>query len=145
MRGWSTVLGLLLLTVPLSGCLNTAQNLQQLAEATECFDASGVDNQVGAFSYGGAVACKDGTETFGWENPGARATVEWGGAVGNGTLHVTILDSVDRVVYDATIDRGASGESGSTELGVPGPNGQWTVQLEFTNVTGSMGLTLETA
>lgn len=139
------MLGLLLLTVPLAGCMNTAQNLQQLAEATECYDASGVDNQVGTFSYGGAVACKDGTETYGWDNPGVRASVDWGGVVGNGTLHVTVTDGLDRVVYEATIDGGASGESGTTEFGAPGPSGQWTVQLEFSNVTGTMGLTLETA
>lgn len=139
------MVAVLLLTVAFSGCIGSNGELQRLAEAVECMDASGVDNQVASFAYGGAVACKDEVETYGWENPGPRASVEWGGAVGNGTLDVTIMDGLDRVVYEATIDGGAGGQSGTTDMGVPGPSGQWTVELTFSNFTGTMGLSIETA
>lgn len=107
-------------------------------------DATGVDNTMGAFSYGGAVSCKTETESYDWANPMPRAAVSWGGAVAKGKVTVAVMDSLDRKVYGFTVDgTGAEGANGSTEIGLPGPMIEtWSVEVVFENFTGTVGLDL---
>lgn len=134
-------------SLALSGCIGEESKdlIKRLADTIECSDATGVDNQPGSFAYGGAASCKTATERFDWENPAPRAGVDWGGAVASGHLNVTIYDSLDRVVHEFSLDgSGGSGASGDTDWGVPGPmEWTWTIEVEFADFTGTMGLSVE--
>lgn len=133
---------LVLASMGLAGCTSSQQVAQIAANEAGCADASGVDNNPGSFNYGGATSCKTGTETFAWENPAPRAQIQHGSAIQQGEIEVTLTDGADRTVYQGTSGPGAEGRQENSEWGVPAnpASGSWTVELEFRNVTGTLGL-----
>lgn len=143
-RGRSTVLVSALLIVSamgLAGCVDSQTVAEAAAEAADCQDASGVQNDPGRFEYGGAVSCKTGTESFNWENPSPYADVQFGSGVAAGELSIEITDAADRTVYQNSAAAGGEGRQERTEMGVPsGPWGSWTIEITFENVTGALGV-----
>lgn len=133
---------LVLASMGLAGCTNSQQVAQIAANQAGCMDASGVDNSPGSFDYGGAVSCKTGTETFDWENPAMQAQVQYGSGIAQGEIVVTVADAADRVVYEGERSSGGQGGQEDSERGVPANpvSGTWTIELEFRNVTGTLGL-----
>lgn len=94
----------------------------------------------GAFSCGGQVANKSGSETYSWDNSGTRAMVSWGGQASSGSFTLTIKDSTGKQVYTRSFS--GAGQGGSSENTAPGAPGSWTATIAFTGFTGQMGLSV---
>ena len=109
----------------LSGCTGAGQQ--------------GVSNVSDAFSYGGQVSGKSGTETFTWHNTQTKALLSWGGQSSSGTFTINIQDAAGKSVYSASMGSGQNGMSGNT---ASGKAGDWTVVLVFHGFTGQMGLSI---
>ncbi len=144
MKGAGVLVAALFLVVGFSGCIGGDLETFMPSGSDSCrgADTTGVDNREGQFHYGGAAVCKDEKKSYDWSNPMPRASVNWGGATSSGSVDVKIRDSIDQVVYEfSTGGTSASGESATTDYGVPGPSGfAWTIEVEFHNFTGSVGL-----
>ncbi|MCA1818618.1 MAG: hypothetical protein ABR562_07120 [Thermoplasmatota archaeon] len=102
----------------------------------------GVSNVQDAFSYGGQVSGKDGTQTFSWDNSQAKAMLSWGGQASSGTFTVNIQDAAGKQVYSGSMGPGQNGMSGNT---ASGKAGSWTIVLNFHGFTGQMGLSVVAA
>jgi hypothetical protein len=118
------LLALVATTALLSGCVS-----------------SGVTNSRNAFSYGGQMASKGGTESYAWQNDGSAAQITWGGQ-GTGTVTVTLRDSAGTQVYQGTFGNGQGGTAATSGRGLPGT---WHVDLGFTGFSGQMGLSITSA
>lgn len=146
--GGSRVVVIILLAAAFSGCVEAAQHLAGgAAEAFACIDVAAAQSEPQVFQYGGAVACRTASERHAWSNPSIYADVQWGGALASGALSVRVLDAAGREVYAFELDDGGSteGAQGRTAAGFPSMEpitDPWTVELEFTNFTGTMGLQL---
>lgn len=137
------LLGLLVVPLVFAGCITPEQMMGAAIDAAGCLDVSAAQSRSAQFQYGGAVACKTADETHSWENPAPYASVQWGGTVLEGELTVRILDAADREVDSFTLgpETAASAAQGRSEPGFPSyPTAPWTVELTFTNFTGTMGL-----
>jgi hypothetical protein len=137
-------LALVVASAGLVGCVGAEQAAPAAAEAAECSDASGASSQPGSFSYGGAVSCKTDEESHSWDNQASQAQVKHGSSITQGEIHVTVEDAANRTVYEATVDEEGQGRQTTTDRGLPSASGvgEWTVALEFRNVTGTLGLEL---
>lgn len=132
-----------------AGCAEMAEQAAGAAiDAAGCVDASAAQATDSGFQYGGAVACKTAQESYDWANPSPFADVQWGGTVASGSVGVRVLDSAGREVYAYDIDAAsAEGAQARTAPGFPGFPGvaAWTIELEFREFTGAMGLQLFSA
>lgn len=126
----------------LAGCASSQQAAQLAASSSGCMDASGAQNRAGQFQYGGAVACKTGTETFDWENPSPYAEIQYGSGITQGEISIEIQDAAGRPVYQGSATAGGEGSQATSAMGVPSQpaSGTWTIWLRFDNVTGSLGI-----
>ena len=129
-----------------AGCAELAQQAADAAvDAAGCVDASGAQATDTGFQYGGAVSCKTASESYDWSNPSPYADVQWGGSVVSGSIGVRVLDSAGREVYTYDIDAAsAEGAQARSAPGFPSVPGvvAWTIELEFRDFTGAMGLQL---
>lgn len=134
---------LVLASAGLAGCAESGQQAAQAAaQVAGCQDHSGAQNEAGYFQYGGAVACKDGTETFDWTNRQPQADVQFGSGVIEGELTIEIRDAMDRTVFQETVSGDSEGKQTTTDSGFPSAPilGDWTIEITFDNVTGSLGV-----
>ncbi|MEA3203692.1 MAG: hypothetical protein QOI63_1371, partial [Thermoplasmata archaeon] len=99
-----------------------------------------VSNQTDAFSYGGQVAGKSGTQRYTWKVTGSTVTINWGGQSASGTMDLTLKDGQGQTVYTRSFS-GAS-QSGVSDTLRNVKTGDWQVILDFHGFTGQMGLSL---
>lgn len=103
-----------------------------------CAGQSAVSNQTNNFSYAGQAANQSDTESFTWKNTIGSANVDWGGQAAQGSLTLTIQDSVGKQVFKRTLGgTSQEGFSGPTSAGTPG---DWKIHINFDDFTGQMGL-----
>lgn len=146
MKGAGVLVAAFVLAIGFSGCVGGETGLEIFlpsgSDSCRGVDTTGVDNRESQFHYGGAAVCKNEKKSYDWSNPMPRASVDWAGATSSGSVDVQIRDSIDQVVYEFSSEgTSASGESATTDHGVPGPSPfAWTIELEFRNFTGSVGL-----
>lgn len=141
-RTWLVIAVVLFASAGLAGCVSSQQAAQIAATATGCTEAKGGQTTTRSFQYGSFVKCKTATESYDWSNPSGAARVQLGSGLTSGALTVTVRDAMDRVVFQQTNDAGGSGMQTRTDPGVPSNpfTGTWTVELEFENVTGALGV-----
>lgn len=94
----------------------------------------------GAFSCGGQVANKSGSESFNWDNSGTRAMVAWGGQAASGSFTLSILDAAGKQVYSRNFS--GTNQGGASENTATGASGTWTVRVTYSDFTGQMGLSV---
>jgi hypothetical protein len=99
-----------------------------------------VSNQTDAFSYGGQVAGKSGTQRYTWKVTGSTVGISWGGQSASGTMDLTLKDGQGQTVYTHSFT-GAS-QSGVSDTRRNVKSGDWQVILDFHGFTGQMGLSL---
>ncbi|MEA3203135.1 MAG: hypothetical protein QOI63_808 [Thermoplasmata archaeon] len=99
-----------------------------------------VSNQTNAFSYGGQVAGKSGTQRYTWKVTGGNVLVSWGGQSASGSFDLSLKDGAGNQVYIRSFSGTQQGGAAETLHNVKA--GDWTVVLDFHGFTGQMGLSL---
>lgn len=100
----------------------------------------GLVRNMGSFvTYTANPVAYSGTDTFSWQNTADLATVQFTGtALTAGTVQVTITDPNGLIALNQRNDGG----SFAPVPEVAGAIGEWAFQVEYTNATGAVAMTV---
>ena len=100
---------------------------------------AGVCNTKDGFSYGEQGGPISKSAHYDWQNSKGGALVSLG-SQGTGSIKVTLHDAAGTAVFSRSFT--GPGQFGASEHAQRGKAGAWKIDLDFSNVNGQIGLTV---